>query len=88
LDCFRTEVIELAKGIVSLGGSDTWDLLNDQALDKKIEELKAKGNLMAPEQKEACKYLIDQLKANGYNMKEISKRLAYSRVSLYNVLKS
>jgi DNA-binding NtrC family response regulator len=88
LDSFRIKIIKLAKDIPGLRGSDTWDLLNDQALDKKIGELKAKGNLLAPEQKLACKYLIDQLKASGYNMSEIAERLEYSRPTLYQALKS
>jgi putative transposase len=86
LDCFRAKIIDLAQDMDSLRNSETWDLLNDQVLNKQIEELRLKGKLRTLEQKKACRYLIEQLRTRGYNISQIAKKLSFSRMGIYKIL--
>jgi putative transposase len=62
------------------------EVLADGILDKKIDELKIKKRLRKPEDFKAQKFLIEQLKARGYNISEIASRLNISRVTVYRYL--
>lgn len=55
----------------------------DIDLEKKIEELRNKKRLRAPQEIEARKYLIQQLRSRGYKTAEIAEKLGISRRSLY-----
>ncbi|HAZ10196.1 MAG TPA: hypothetical protein DCY56_03700 [Candidatus Omnitrophica bacterium] len=61
-------------------------LLSNEELDKKIQELKEKGNLRGPYEKEARKFLIEQLISRGSNVLDIAKKLNLSRQSVYSYL--
>lgn len=57
----------------------------DSELDKLIEKFRDKKRIVEAEEKKARKYLIQQLKSNGYSVTEISKILNLSRKSIYNI---
>jgi len=61
-------------------------LLCDSDLDKKIQELKDKGKLRGPQERDARKFLIEQLTTRGFNVSHIAKRLNLSRKSVYTYL--
>jgi len=52
-----------------------------------IEKFSAKKRVIKVEDKRARKYLIQQLQASGYLLKEISELLSISRVTLYDAIK-
>lgn len=58
-------------------------LKGDEDLEKKIKELKNKGRLRNPQEREARKFLIEQLKSRGYNITEIAEMLNLSRQSVH-----
>lgn len=60
--------------------------LEEVSLQKRIEELKSKGRLRRPEEKEAMKYLIEQFIARGYSVEEIAVRLNLTRYTVYKYL--
>ncbi len=72
------------------GGYGKWaeehGLKGDEDLAKKIEALKNKGRLRNPQEREARKFLIGQLRSRGYNIVEIAKRLNLSRQSVHKYL--
>jgi uncharacterized protein YktA (UPF0223 family) len=57
----------------------------DSELDKLIEKFRKKKRIVKAEEKKARKYLIHQLKSNGYSVTEISKMLNLSRKAIYNI---
>ena len=59
----------------------------DSELDELIEKFSAKKRVIKVEDKRARKYLIQQLQASGYLLKEISELLSISRVTLYDAIK-
>ena len=61
-------------------------LLGDEDLQAKIEELKSKGNLRGPYEREARKFLIAQLKSRGYSIAEISEKLNLTPQTVYAYL--
>lgn len=63
-------------------------LSGDRDLMKKIEELKNKGSLKGPKEKDARKFLIEQLKSRGFTIIEISEKLNLSRQAVYNYLRT
>lgn len=71
-------------------GNEKWarehGLLGDIDLEEKIEELKKSGRLRGPQEREARKFLIEQLKARGFSVLEIADRLNLSRQAVYTYL--
>lgn len=69
-------------------GSENWarehGLLGDADLEKRIEELKAKKRFRQAEDKEARRFLIEQLKSRGFSIDEIAQRLNLTRQTIYN----
>jgi len=61
-------------------------LESHEGLDKKIIELKDSKRLKKPEGLEARKFMIEQLKARGYNVADIAKKLNLSRTAIYKTL--
>jgi len=57
-------------------------------LDKLIDEFSSKKRIVNPKEKKARKYLIQQLLANGYSIREITELLSITRKTLYNILNS
>jgi len=57
-------------------------------LDKLIDEFGAKKRIVNPKEKRARKYLIQQLLANGYSIREITELISITRKTLYNILNS
>lgn len=55
-------------------------------LDELIDKFYAKKRVVNPEEKRTRKYLIQQLQANGYSVKEIIELLNISRKTFYNIL--
>lgn len=63
------------------------DLISFEELERKIEEVKV-DTTSAPDSRKAKKFLIEQLLSRGFKKKEIAERLAVSRKTVYNILKS
>jgi putative transposase len=59
----------------------------DSELDELIGKFNAKKRVVKVEDKRARKYLIQQLQASGYSLKEISELLSICRMTLYNIIK-
>jgi len=59
----------------------------DSELDELIEKFRKQKKVVKAEDKKARKYLIQQLKSNGYSVTEISKMLNLSRKTIYNIFK-
>jgi len=57
----------------------------DSELDKLIEKFRERKRVVKTEDKVARKYLIEQLKSNGYSITEISGLLNLSRKAIYNI---
>jgi len=58
----------------------------DSELDEMIENFKKKTRIIKPEEKKARKYLVQQLRASGYTIREICNLLEISRKTFYNTL--
>ena len=56
-------------------------------LEEQIEKFKNQKRLSSFQDKQALKYLIQQLKARGYSFKEIAQRLNFDRSTLYRITK-
>lgn len=62
---------------------------NKCELSEELDKIrKNKGKINTPEDLKAKKYLIEQLKSRGYNIKEISQLMDLSRQSIYKILSS
>ncbi|MBW2046267.1 MAG: transposase [Deltaproteobacteria bacterium] len=57
-------------------------------LEKKINEFSSKKRIKYPKEKEAFKYLVEQLRSQGYSYKEISFRLGFTRTTICKLLKA
>lgn len=75
----------LPKNFSNKSLNERYDVLKE--LDEKVAELKGKGRLRSPQSLLARKFLIEQLKAQGYNITEIAQKLGVSRQSIYVALK-
>lgn len=62
------------------------DLLSQEALDEKIEEMRQNKAPGKPGSRDAKKYVVEQLIARGYKRAEIATRLNVSRKTVYNWL--
>ena len=58
----------------------------DSELDDLIEKFSAKKRVIKVEERKVRKYLIQQLQASGYSLKEIAGLLSISRKALYNII--
>jgi len=58
----------------------------DSELDEMIENFRKKTRIIKPEEKKARKYMVQQLRASGYTIKEICALLEISRKTFYNIL--
>ncbi|RKY33580.1 MAG: hypothetical protein DRP68_01960 [Candidatus Omnitrophota bacterium] len=54
-------------------------------LEERIKEIKNTKKFGYPESRKALIYLIEQLKANGYSVKEIAERLGIGRTTIYRL---
>lgn len=91
LDIFREKLIRYLKKILmgKMGERDKKNLnivLDDEILEKKIDELAKKRCLRKPQEIQARKFLIEQLKSRDYKITEIAQMLKISRGSIYNAL--
>jgi REP element-mobilizing transposase RayT len=84
LNSFKAELSALIPGLPVLKKEN--DVLDENALDIKIAELKGKGRLRLPQDLKARKYLIEQLKARGFSMGEIAEKFKLSRQTVYDTL--
>lgn len=64
------------------------DLLSQEALNEKVEEIRQSKKLGPPVSKEAKKYVVEQLIARGYKRSEIATRMNVSRKTVYNWLQA
>jgi len=55
-------------------------------LDKMIDDFKVKKRVLLGEDKSARKYLLEQLKANGYSVSEVMKMLVIGRTTYYRIM--
>jgi len=85
LELFRLKIMKLLPKSITVNNAQE-DLLGEQDLEEKIEELRSKGRLRSPENVEARKFSIKQLRARGYSMEIIAKRLNVSRQTIYRTL--
>jgi len=53
-----------------------------------MHALVEKRPVQLPKDREACKYLVEQLLSRGYTRSDIAKRLSISRKTVYNLMKS
>ncbi|MBN1694052.1 transposase [candidate division WOR-3 bacterium] len=58
----------------------------DSEVDETIENFRKKTRIIKPKEKKARKYLVQQLHASGYTIKEICDLLEISRKTFYNIL--
>ena len=88
LDVFRKKLLKYLKKIVKGEKREKFlsAVLDDEMLDKKIDELIKKKRLTRPHEIQARKFLIEQLKSRGYKITEIAQMLKISCRSIYNVL--
>ncbi len=63
------------------------ELLDDEEIDNKIQEMRGWKTKNTPEEKKARKFLVQQLIARGYKRKEIAGKLGVSVKTVYNILK-
>lgn len=81
MDSFR---IGLNKIICGIFGDQIKNLsIFNIDLDEKIGELKRKQHLKSPQEIEARRYLIQQLKSRGYSPAEIAEKLGISKRSVF-----
>lgn len=78
---------EIVKKIVSKAVSGS-DLVNEEELERIIQEIKGKNRPRLPETKGAQRFLIEQLIARGYSREEIALKINLSRKTIYTLLKS
>lgn len=64
------------------------NLLSLKAVEKQLRLFQERKYSLQPEDRKAKKFLIDQLVARGYKMKEIAERLGVSRKTVYNILRT
>lgn len=62
------------------------DLLDEGELARLIERLKKKGSMQKADNRQARKFLIEQLIARGFTRNEIANRLGLSVKTIYNCL--
>ena len=56
-------------------------------LEKKISEMSLKKRIKGPSEKKAFKYIVEQLRAQGYTYEEIASRLGFCRATIWEYLK-
>lgn len=83
LEKFRTEIFT---GMTNFLRLKSEELVNEEGLNKGIEELKVKKRLRTPQDFAARKFLIEQLMARGYNITEIATKLDINRATIYRFL--
>jgi putative transposase len=64
------------------------EILSWEELEELLEDLRTGGRNGKPTDREAKKYLIEQLIARGYKKAEIAEKLEVSIKTIYNILKS
>lgn len=86
LESFRFKVLKFMPKSINIENKAQENILDEQKLEQKIEELQAKGRLRSPETLKARKFLIEQLQARGYSVETIAKILNTSRQTIYRTL--
>lgn len=84
LNSYKADLIALISGLPLCKKEN--DVLEENAIDRKIAELKDKGRLRMPHDLKARKYLIEQLKARGFTLTEIAEKFRISRQTVYTTL--
>lgn len=83
MEKFSLKLLKKIKSFLSLKKKDIYDL----ELENHISQFKDKRRLRKVEDLAARKYLIEQLKAREYNIKEIAQMLNLSRQSIHAILR-
>ncbi len=73
------------KQIASLTGLE---MLTDEEIEKALEKMRGRRTRISPNEKEARKFLVQQLIARGYRRKEIAEKLGVSVKTVYNILQA
>ncbi len=84
MNSFKADLAKLIAGLPVFKKEN--DILDENAIDKKIAELREKGRLRYPQEIKARKYLIEQLKSRGFTIREIADRFGVSTRTLYTTL--
>lgn len=87
LDSFLNSLVKLLSNNFVSSNIDSEAISSWVDLDKKMEALRRVKKLKTPQDRQARKYLIEQLRARGYNLNEIAKRLSMSRQTVYRACK-
>lgn len=91
LEIFRNDIFKYVKNIFREEKRKNFavvNILDEEILEQKISELKKKQRLRKPQEIQARKFLIEQLRSRGYKVEEIAQRLKISKRSIYNALTS
>jgi putative transposase len=89
LEIFRKNISDYIKKIFTNRKTDDspkTDILNEEALEREITELTKKQRLRKPQEIQARKFLIEQLKSRGFSASEIAKKMNTSRQTVYQIL--
>ncbi len=84
-------IVEILKRDLADSGNIKWvrehGLLGDEDLYAKIEELKAKTRVkIGPQERQARKFMIEQLRSRGFKVSKIAEKLNLSRQSVHSYL--
>jgi putative transposase len=77
----KTFSLKLFRGINSL-----MKFAKEDAIEEYLRKFNDKKRLRTPEELSARKYLVEQLKSRGYNIKEIAQILNLSRQSIHTIM--
>ena len=82
-----SSVFHLFRKLATLHKHESPKQWDEPELEERIDTF-VKGRILPlPRDKEAKKYLLEQLLSRGFNRREIAERLGISRKTVYNVLK-
>ena len=86
---FREEFLcSVAEEKTTIGSGAAKSLKASCDLEKKLEEIRADGLPKEPASRKAVLYLIEQLKAAGYQGCDIAAKLGISRMTYYRFMRS
>lgn len=63
------------------------ELLDDEEIEEAVLSMRGRKGRIAPEEKKARKFLVEQLISRGYKRYEIAEKLGVSVKTVYNILK-
>jgi len=82
-----TKIIPLIRKLTSPGKGAPSPNWNEAEIQERIAAITEGKHFMMPKEKEAKKYLVEQLISRGFTRKEIADRAGLSRKTIYNLLK-